>query len=553
MVWPAPTVSSFLRKGLLPDNLPPFVSSKSIIDPVLGDIKNYDVTAKIKGQPSQFNSSKRGFQRRAFGLPHPVFVRDAAVFFVKHWPEIEAHFKKGKGSVSVPDFEGTQSRAVRFTPHSDLPKIRLTRLAKYKYCLVTDISRCFPSIYTHSLPWALHGKEQSKKDRNVSSAKIFGNRLDYIFRQAQDGQTTGIPVGPDHSRVAAEIVLKAVDHEFNDSDESDGFIRHVDDYWIGGHSQDECDRLLQKLRRQLSEYSLDINEQKTRIVRTSSIISESWPYDLEAQLETALMHENVAQYQSRIVSLLGNVIDLSSTANDDGIIKFFIRRLDNWQKWDSHWEILEPFLAHCAIQFLHSFDYVAQIIVWRIRTERQTNADLWNQVAHSTLSNATKSGRDAEALWALWLTKELKVIISGDIYLSLIDNNGPLVQAAGFHMAKKGLVNGKVNFDELWYHVEGVPISGKSWPLSLELNAAGIKKPKKIDIQGQTALTSIFKEKCSLFNWDAYPFAFLDADDELDENPQFAIGSFSSEYENESDVEPSGAESFEDLDTDVPF
>ena len=32
-----------------------------------------------------------------------------------------------------------------------------------KYCVVyADISNCFPSIYTHSIPWALVGKIQQK-------------------------------------------------------------------------------------------------------------------------------------------------------------------------------------------------------------------------------------------------------------------------------------------------------------------------------------------------------------------------------------------------------
>lgn len=161
-----PSIRAFLRKGVLPDNLPPFVSSKSIVDPVLGDGNSYQVTKEVSGLPSPFNASKRGFQRRSFGLSHPVFVRDAALFFSKHSAELKTHFERSKISSSRPDFDGTQQRAVKITPHAQLPLIRLQKLSRSRYCLVTDISRCFPSIYTHSIPWAINSKTSLKKIEN---------------------------------------------------------------------------------------------------------------------------------------------------------------------------------------------------------------------------------------------------------------------------------------------------------------------------------------------------------------------------------------------------
>ena len=35
--------------------------------------------------------------------------------------------------------------------------------------------------------------------------------------------------------------------------------------------------------------------------------------------------------------------------------------------WNNNWDILEHFLAQCAVQFPHSFDFVARVIAWRIR------------------------------------------------------------------------------------------------------------------------------------------------------------------------------------------
>ena len=71
--------------------------------------------------------------------------------------------------------------------------------------LTTDLSRFFPTIYTHSVPWAFHSKSVAKKNKNPT-LKYFGNLLDLALRQAQDGQTIGIPIGPDTSHMIAEAI-----------------------------------------------------------------------------------------------------------------------------------------------------------------------------------------------------------------------------------------------------------------------------------------------------------------------------------------------------------
>ncbi len=44
------------------------------------------------------------------------------------------------------------------TPEPDL-------LIGKRYLVKADISTCFPSIYTHSIPWALIGKDDAKARR----------------------------------------------------------------------------------------------------------------------------------------------------------------------------------------------------------------------------------------------------------------------------------------------------------------------------------------------------------------------------------------------------
>src|SRR6266481_4892132 len=224
-----------VRNGLFPENLPSVFTTRLIWLHLPAAATSYAVTSKAIGELCAYDASKRGGQRRIFGIPHPLFIRDQGIFFERHWPALEACFEAAKGSTSRPITDGAGLRHVRITPHSDLPRIRLTRLSRFAYCLVADVSRCYYSIYSHSIPWALHGKAASKADSNPQSVTIFGNRLDYTVRQAQSRQTMGIPVGPDSSKIIAELVMSAVDKRMIELSGSKPptYVRHVDDYWIG--------------------------------------------------------------------------------------------------------------------------------------------------------------------------------------------------------------------------------------------------------------------------------------------------------------------------------
>ena len=78
-----PQARLIIERGLLPENLPPIVSSKSFWEYFEPFASAYAVTANMVGRVSPYNASKRGFQRRPFGLPHPLFVHDQALFLAR--------------------------------------------------------------------------------------------------------------------------------------------------------------------------------------------------------------------------------------------------------------------------------------------------------------------------------------------------------------------------------------------------------------------------------------------------------------------------------------
>jgi hypothetical protein len=347
-----------------------------------------------------------------------------------------------------------------------------------------------------------------------------------------------VPVGPDTSRLVSEIILSAVDHSFllKSGSKKPHYLRHVDDYWVGGHSFEECEKHLGNLRSSLREYELDVNELKTRIVSTNRVFGESWPIEFESRISQAFTPGSGIDK----VSTLSQIIERATTENDDGMIRHVIRKMDEKHYWHSNWEILEHFLAQCAVQFSHSFDYVARVVAWRLRINAALDKPLWRDVSDSVISRASELGRDSESLWALWLMKEMSTKVSRKTSDNVIRNNSPLVLGFLAHMHAKNLTSDPNCAAKLRSKVDGNAYAGSTWPLSLELTHLGLQENILDGSTAEVPLKLLHENRASLIDWDAVPKVFVTDDDNGPAGPNLplnAIEDFSSDYDSDEKEE----------------
>ena len=80
--------------------------------------------------------------------------------------------------------------------------------SKYKYFIRTDYKACFDSIYTHTYTWLI--------GKNVNDTKEFKNvnmyaAIDRVLQNINARTSNGIVVGPEFSRMIAEILLQKID------------------------------------------------------------------------------------------------------------------------------------------------------------------------------------------------------------------------------------------------------------------------------------------------------------------------------------------------------
>lgn len=156
---------------------------------------------------------------------------------------------------------------------------------KYNKLLKIDISKCFDSIYSHSISWAIFNKSIVKENIDPSR-NTFGGDFDELMQKLNANETNGIVIGPEFSRIFAEIILQQIDKNIfdnlnNEKEESKRLkhkvdyeiFRYVDDYFVFFNYDNDSERILKEFRLCFKEYKMYINDSKS-IVYEKPIITD---------------------------------------------------------------------------------------------------------------------------------------------------------------------------------------------------------------------------------------------------------------------------------------
>jgi len=133
-----------------------------------------------------------------------------------------------------------------------------------------DINKCFDSIYTHTISWALYNKEIVKDNINLSN-NTFAGKFDKLMQNMNYGETNGILIGAEVSRIFAELLLQTIDKNVENELYKEGHIhkkdyeiyRYVDDYFLFYDDEIIKNKIIDTFKHKLKEYNLFISETKS--------------------------------------------------------------------------------------------------------------------------------------------------------------------------------------------------------------------------------------------------------------------------------------------------
>ena len=198
---------ALLSKGYFPKELPPTFTTKDFgaySDDILDaweksgmfsrrahrtnrDSYCYKLTS---AEAEVISMPKRGYERRSIHITHPVPQALISYEMSDNWAIIYRWLSRqtfSEDKIQISNSYGRSVKGINFHLH----RAKVEHIQAVSDWLVkTDISRFYPSIYTHSIPWAAYGKERVKQ--NLKRYKgSFADRLDSLLRSCNRDQTIG--------------------------------------------------------------------------------------------------------------------------------------------------------------------------------------------------------------------------------------------------------------------------------------------------------------------------------------------------------------------------
>jgi hypothetical protein len=231
---------------------------------------------------------------------------------------------------------------------------------------------------------------------------LLGDRIDRALQSMNDGQTHGIPIGPDLCFVAAEVLLAAVDQELLNRCKSliRGF-RYVDDFELTFGSLSDAENLLSELQSIMTDYELMLNPRKTRIDDLPKAIESNWGTEL-SRFRIRDSNSPTGQ-RNDVVALFSRAYEIASQFPEESVLKYAVSRVQNLGVHSAAWHAFHNCVlgAACADP---------STMAVSLGTLHQTAATGKHSVFKAPLAETFESviirhaprGEGSEVAWALW-------------------------------------------------------------------------------------------------------------------------------------------------------
>nr|WP_314093800.1 RNA-directed DNA polymerase [uncultured Shinella sp.] len=461
-----------INAGLFPETLPPCFTSNNAKRSFSGLVKHLDENRfhERKTEFVRYNGTKHDGSRRFFGTPNIVTYFHVSSFIWRNWRSFEENFELSNFSIGLPKLMGSgEERSLKVPSLSELSKHTSKNLKYAPFILKADIAQCFPSLYTHSISWAAHGVDQSKRDTDRASATNNFNALDFFVRNGQRGNTRGVLIGPDAYRLIAEFVLARIDKDLQDSVGSliVGAARHVDDYYIGLRTEHDAQSVLSKLRDVLAGYELYLNDNKTKIYSSLEPINDLWAQRLRDHM--GYLNHGV----NRIERAVSEAVTTADTIGSDSPIKILFRSFDESRIYESsHWDFAEENLQRIVLKHPHSLDYACLLVAKRYAIGQKIDGPGWQAVAEIVIKRSLALTHDHEAIWMVWLLIVCKIEISVPMIEELSRSRNGHLRA----MLVEAYVRRKITRRPNLSLGAGLSTTDSSWLTNLVARATGFSR-----------------------------------------------------------------------------
>lgn len=401
-----------LGHGLFTDKLPPLFTSETFYQFCISNTTLFN--DKAENGYIFFESIRNTNTPRALGVPNPMKYEILCKTLRENWNDIRKilksnvsdqshkisriHLRKIKGEKYL--FEmNYKNWETDDSPMQDL-------LIGKHYQVKTDISTCFPSIYTHSICWALIGKDTAKNDRDK---KKWYNKIDTACQKMRNGETHGLMIGPHASNLLSEIILTSVDK--NLSNKGYEYIRNIDDYICVTKTYEEAQRFLTDLSTELRVYDLSINHKKTSIASLPTAAVDDWVRILGNT--TTIGRYGIVDYKSAQAYLDTAIKLMEDNGNNASALNYAIKVISKGKISQNGKKYCAKTIMHLAILYPYLVPLLEKHLFIPLSVEK-AEIEKFSQLLYD---ESIKNGNHEGAYFALYYA----IKYSFQLHISVVD------------------------------------------------------------------------------------------------------------------------------------
>lgn len=424
---------------------------------------------------------KAGYGRRVLGIPNPLHYATLAEVLEKNSKNIFRALKS-KVSCSIPVADPYIRAFKTFKTFAAFRRHCFLISEESTFELKVDISRYYSTIYTHIIPWVLHGRLQAKKkQRDVS---LLGNIIDKHVRALQSGQTMGIPIGPDASFVISELIGCRLDNELSTKFPKLKAARYIDDYYFYFSTRADAELVLKFLQSLLSDHLLSVNDEKTSLREFPFSTDPAWVVSLRSLKATCFKDDTEPEQEGDIRQFFSAAFDWAEQYPKGEVMKFAVRTLYGAKISDSNWDYFEAWIIKMGLYDPYTLPEICTILFTNRKRVRKKSVQAF---IHQLLEKHLSKRHSFEVSWTLWLARIMQIKIKTSLATKIFDSNDVVSILLGLDLKNKGIIGKRVKTSHLNIELNTEALMDNRWLLAYEAGIKGWLKPTKANIKYMTS------------------------------------------------------------------
>lgn len=461
------TLDSLVRKGYFPDELSQIFSTESLADNLNNIMQNMSNYSNKAASASKHSIPKVKHLRRGLSIPNPLLQIKLCKVIEDNWTEIDNFLSRTNSTLTKPVISQDSKRAVsRLREFSYIPVQQAKDSTSARFVLRTDISRFYPTIYTHSIPWALHTKAVAKRDR---TDHLYGNLLDKRIRNTMDAQTLGIPVGPDTSLIIAEIIATAIDVELKNKLGNIKGFRYMDDYYLYFSTKTEAESALSTLHSIMKDFELELNPNKTFIEELPEPLEHKWV----SELRNYNIRESSKGQHTDLIGYFSRAFEYAKQYPNDRVLKYALSRIKNIEVKNENWSLYESLLLNSLIAEPSVIPTAAKILVKKRNEGHTLDINLISNTITEIIIHSMKFNYDHEVAWSLWMSKILNIEVQEIAAIEISRSDDNVVALAALDLLNSGLIPAGLDIARWKALMKSNELYTENWLLAYEANVKG--------------------------------------------------------------------------------